>query len=140
MEKKKSGRKPKSSFYHTRNAVGLNEERAAEVIGVTTEEIRRFDTDGAPMMAERLLLLWDNKHVGHVGWDGFIFSRGVLRYRNRRWTPKTILLFREQDDELNRLKNDLERFRTWNGLFTIFVDKVVNELTAKQRFHKRGLF
>jgi len=42
---KKRGPKRKSSFYHLRwNKVGLNEERAAEVLGVSVDEIRRYDT------------------------------------------------------------------------------------------------
>lgn len=41
-------------------------------------------------MAERLLLLWDSKHVGFDGWEGFAFSRGVLRWKNRRWMPTTL--------------------------------------------------
>ncbi|EIC29830.1 MULTISPECIES: hypothetical protein [Methylomicrobium] len=77
---KKRGRKPKSTFYHLRwHTVGLNEERAAELLGVSVEEIQQWDRDGAPLMAERLLQLWDHKHVGHDSWDGWTFSRGVLR-------------------------------------------------------------
>ncbi|WP_374089246.1 hypothetical protein [Methylomicrobium lacus] len=84
--------KKKSSFYQTRfHIAGLNEDRAAELIGVPVEEIRQWDKEGAPAMAEKLLLLWDRKHVGHEDWDDWLFSRGVLRFKNRRWTPKRIL-------------------------------------------------
>jgi|GEM_PF-622060 len=120
------GRKKKSTFYHVRwNTVGLNEERAAEILGVSIEEIQRFDQDGGPVMAERLLLLWDNKRISAEGWDGWLFSRGVLRRKNRRWTPEMILRLSDQDLELNALRNDLERLRTWRGLSTVFVDKLV---------------
>jgi hypothetical protein len=113
----KKGRKPKSRFYHIRlNKVGLNEERAAEVLGVTVDEVRRFDKEGAPVMAERLLLLWDRKHVGHDGWDGWLFSRGVLLHKGKRWTPRMILCCRECDDELRKLQNERERLKTGRGL------------------------
>jgi hypothetical protein len=121
------GRKPKSKFYHLRMyTVGLNAERAAELTGVPVEEIHRWDMDGAPEMAEKLLMLWDRKHVGHEGWNGFLFSRGVLRFKNRRWTAKMILELSDQEKELNALRNELERLKTWRGLFTVFVNKVVD--------------
>jgi len=130
----KRGRKAKSSFYHIRfNTVGLNEERAAEVLGCSIEEIKQFDTDGAPVMAEQLLLLWDRKHIGIEGWDGWLFSRGVLRYKNRRWTAKRILELSDQEQQLHTLRNELERLRTWRGLFTVFVDKVVMKTARRQR-------
>lgn len=70
--------KKKSKFYHVRRKVGLNVERAAEVLGCTTDEVEQFDAKGAPVMVERLLLLWDRKNVGVEGWEGWLFSRGVL--------------------------------------------------------------
>lgn len=131
------GRKPKSSFYHTRlNVVGLNEERTAEILGVTIEDVKRYDLEGAPVMAERLLRLWDRKHVGVEGWDGWLFSRGVLINRGRRWTPKRILRRHECDDELSKLRNELERLNTWPGLCTIFVEKLVNEVRQRRRFQR----
>jgi len=130
----KRGRKAKSQFYHIRfNTVGLNEERAAELIGVPVEEIRRWDADGAPVMAEKLLLLWDRKNVGHEGWDGWLFSRGVLRYKNRRWTAKRILELTDQEQKLYTLQNELERLKTWRGLSTIFVDKLISEYQGIKR-------
>jgi hypothetical protein len=123
---KKRGRKPKSSFYHVRHKVGLNEDRAAEVLGCTVEEIEQFDVKGAPAMAERLLLLWDRKYIGVEGWDGWLFSRGVLMHKNKRWRPEMILESRKHQEEAYRLKNDLERLRTWSGLFTVFVEKLVD--------------
>ncbi|MDD2759939.1 MAG: hypothetical protein PHH11_06555 [Methylomonas sp.] len=84
----KRGRPAKTSFYHTRwHKVGLNEQRATEVLGVDVDIIKQWDKEGAPALAERFLLLWDSKNVGIEGWNGFLFSRGVLRYKNRRWTP-----------------------------------------------------
>jgi len=89
----------KSSFYHTRRKVGLNEERSAELLGVTIDEVLKFDVEGAPAMAERLLLLWDRKHINLEGWKGWVFSRGVLRHGREQFTAQTIIhdrRFRQQ--------------------------------------------
>lgn len=76
--------KKKSSFYHLRfNKIGINAEIAAQV-GVSVDDVLRWDDEGAPPMAEKLLLAWNKKHVGFNGWDGFYFSRGVLRYKKLR--------------------------------------------------------
>lgn len=123
----------KSSFYHVRNKAGLNEQRAADILGVTLEDIKQYDNTGAPLMAERLLQLWDSKHVGVEGWNGFLFSRGVLRYKNRRWTPETILLWRDQAEEIERLTNDLRRLSTWKGLSTIIVEKAIDNIPRSSR-------
>jgi len=115
----------KSSFYHTRRRVGLNLERTSEVLGVNVADVERFDLNGDPL-AEKVLLLWDQKHVNVPGWDGFLFSRGVLRWKNHRWTAKTILLWRDQADEISRLEQELQRLKSWRGLSTVFVEKLVN--------------
>ncbi|AEG00731.1 hypothetical protein [Methylomonas methanica] len=127
----------KSSFYKARwNRCGLNETRAAEIIGCTVEDVQRFDDEGAPI-AERLLLLWDSKHVNHDGWDGFLFSRGILRYKNRRWTPCMLKAIHNEREELDALRREISRLKTWRGLFTFSVYKAVNCV----RHHKarRGL-
>lgn len=127
----------KSSFYHTRlNVVGLNEERTAEILGVSIEDVKRYDLEGAPVMAERLLRLWDHKHVGVEGWDGWLFSRGVLVNRGRRWTPKRILRCHDCDEEISKLRNELERLKTWRGLFTVFVDKLRRPTRRRLRRQK----
>lgn len=89
MTPRKRGRPAKSSFYHTRwHKVGLNQSRAAEVLGVSAEEIAEFDRIGNAI-AERYLLLWDKKHLSGE-WSGFIFCRGTLRYKGRQWTPASL--------------------------------------------------
>jgi hypothetical protein len=136
-ETKQRGRKPKSNFYKIRwHTVGLNEERAAELLGVSTEDIRQWDRDGAPAMAERLLQLWDRKHIGYEGWDGWTFSRGTLRRGKLRWTPKMILEHRERAEEVFRLRDEIQELRTWRGLCTIFVDKLT--AAARNRLRRRG--
>lgn len=116
--------KRKSSFYHVRwNRVGLNEERAAEILGVSVEEVRRFDLEGNPL-GERVLLLWDRKHVGVEGWDGFVFTRGKLKYKSHLWSAKSLLLWRDQTDEIERLQAELARLRSWKGLAGEAVQKI----------------
>ena len=103
--------KKRSSFYHTRwNRLLLNEQRAAEVLGVSVEDVQRFDDEGNPL-AERVLILWDRKHVGLPGWEKFYFSRGLLMCGRRRWDAETIQRLRDQEDELERLRFELERLR-----------------------------
>lgn len=121
--------KKKSSFYHTRwNRVGLNIQRAAEILGVTIEDVQRFDIEGAPM-AERFLLLWDSKNVGIDGWSGFIFSRGVLRWKNRRWTPAMLKAIHDQQETIERLEIEIRQLKA-RSLFTVFVENLVGK-TAK---------
>ncbi len=117
---KKPRRLRKSSFYHLRwHKVGLNEERAAEILGVTVEDVRKFDTEGAPVMAERLLELWDRKHVRIEGWDGFMFSRGVLIHKRKRWRPETLLANKDHAEENQALKHEIKRLYSWKGLARI---------------------
>ncbi|TPQ24986.1 hypothetical protein [Methylomonas koyamae] len=103
--------KRKSSFYHVRwNRVGLNEAKAAEVLGVTVEDVRQFDETGNPL-AERVLLLWDRKNVGLPGWEKFYFSRGLLMCGRRRWDAETIQRLKDQEAEIDQLRSELERLR-----------------------------
>lgn len=134
----KRGRPNKSSFYHTRwNKVGLNEQRAAELLGVDIDTVKQWDKDGAPVMAERLLLLWDSKRIQIEGWEGFLFSRGILRWKNRRWTAASLMAMEDQREHIHELECEIRRLRTWRGLSTIFVDKVVESLAHHKR--RRGL-
>ena len=87
--KKKRGRPAKSSFYYVRwYKVKLNQERAAQILGASIEEIEQWDWKGNNL-AERYLMLWDKKHL-HGEWKGFTFSRGSLRYKGYQWTPETL--------------------------------------------------
>ncbi|MCQ8183475.1 hypothetical protein NP603_20350 [Methylomonas sp. SURF-1] len=89
MTHKKRGRRPKSSFYYVRwYKVQLNQERAAEVLGVDVQQIERWDWEGN-QLAERYLLLWDRKHLSGE-WAGFVFSRGRLMYKRRIWTAESL--------------------------------------------------
>lgn len=87
---KKGGRK-KSGFYHARwNRCGINEAKAAEVLGVSVDQVKEWDKTGNDL-AERYLLLWDQKHFNQPGWEGFTFSRGLLKYKGRQqWTPESL--------------------------------------------------
>lgn len=129
--------KKKSNFYHVRwNRVGINEERAADVLGVDVKTIRQWDNEGAPVMAERLLLLWDSKQLGG-DWQGWRFSRGALVYKGRRWRPEGLIQWADQSAQLSALQQDLRRLKTWKGLSTAFVDKVVDSIT--QQLKRRRL-
>lgn len=60
--------------------LGLNEERAAELLGVTIAQVKAWDYEEPPIMASRLLQVYDRKSVGMEGWDGWYFSinRGLI--------------------------------------------------------------
>lgn len=125
--------KKKSNFYHVRwNRVRINEALAADVLGVTVEDVRRFDAEGAPVMAERLLLLWDSKRINHADWQGFAFSRDRLRHKSGEiFTGSGVLWERQERQRLEHLDNEIRRLRTWHGLFTVFVDKFVDACTKR---------
>ncbi len=116
----------KSSFYHLRwKKIGINEHVTAEVLGVSVDEVLRWDDEGAPPMAERLLLAWNNKHIGFDGWDGFYFSRGVLRYKRLRWTSGSLLYLVECANENNALKRQLIELESWHGVLGLLSTRCV---------------
>jgi hypothetical protein len=86
--------------YHTRvNRVGINAARAAELLEVTIEDVKRFDIDGNKI-AERYLLLWDKKHLNTEGWQGWLFSRGTLRFKGMQWRPENLIHDRQFRESL----------------------------------------
>lgn len=110
------GRPRKSSFYHTRQRVGLlNLERTAQVLGVTVDDVLQFDRDGSPL-AERVLLFWDNKHINTDGWNGWTISQGCLIYKRLRFRPENILQAREAVNELEKTQTELRKLKTWPGI------------------------
>ena len=112
--------KKKTSFYHTRwNKVGINEKIASEVLGVSVDQVQEWDRNGAPEIAERLLLLWDKKRVNVPGWEGWIFSRGTLRYKGKQWRPDNILAARYDVERTARLEGQLKKLHSWPGLIKI---------------------
>lgn len=126
----------KSNFYHVRfNKVGISEIEASKILGVDIEQIALWDKEGAPIYVERLLLLWDRKNVNVEGWSGWMFTRGVLKYKKEQFRPENILEARMILNENYALKTALERLYSWEGILRIgrcllstkFVDKGVNE-------------
>lgn len=109
----------KTSFYHTRNKLIPNTEAAAKLLGVDTDEILRMDKEGAPIMAERLLLIWDNKHINADGWQGWYFSRGALIHKKMRWRPENLLAARREAERIGQLEAEIHKLYSWKGLIKI---------------------
>lgn len=109
----------KTNFYHTRNKICPNKKQAAELLGVDEAEIERMDKEGAPIMAERLLRLWDRKYIAYPGWDGWLFSRGALVHKNKRWRPENLLDLRKNDEIISRLEIEINSLYTMRGLMKI---------------------
>lgn len=109
----------KTSFYHTRNKIAPNKQQAAELLGVDIPEIERMDKEGAPVMAERLLLLWDKKYINAPGWDGWVFSRGALMHKNKRWRPENLLNVRREAERIGQLEAELHKLYSISGLVKI---------------------
>jgi hypothetical protein len=131
-------RPKKSDFYKLRwHRLGLNETRTATLLGVTVDDVKQWDNEGAPAIAERLLCLWDLKEISLDGWHGARFQRGVLVYHGKRWTPDTLQRLSDESDSLQLAQAQLATFRTWRGLITAFVDKAVNDV--RRYLRRRGL-
>lgn len=83
----KKGPRKKTGFYHAFNEICPNKPRCAEVLGVTVEQVEQWIEEGNDL-AEKYLRLWDQKYINLKGWEGFSFSRGLLKYKGRtQWTP-----------------------------------------------------
>ncbi|MEE7624674.1 hypothetical protein V3O24_00755 [Methylobacter sp. Wu8] len=119
--------KKKPSFYHTRNKICPNNQQAAELLGVDISETERMDKEGAPVMAERLLLLWDRKYINSPGWDGWVFSRGVLIHKNKRWRPESLLQIRKDAERIEQLENEIYKLHSPAGLIKIIKKILLNK-------------
>lgn len=82
---------------------------------MSVDEVLMWDDNGAPPIYERYLLLWDKKHVGVSGWDGFYFSRGVLKYKRMQWTAYSLLNERSALLENEILKRRVSDLESWSG-------------------------
>ncbi len=74
-------RRKRSEFNRLRNAVGLGRQDLAEnFLEISKRTLQRWDKDGAPTWAMRLLRYHDRIHCTAHGqeWAGFMFSRGRL--------------------------------------------------------------
>jgi hypothetical protein len=120
--------KKKTNFYHTRKKICPNNQQAADLLGVDVAEIERMDNEGAPIMAERLLMLWDRKYIGVPGWDGWLFSRGALIHKNKRWRPENLLTIRNNDERIHQLECELHRLHSLSGLL-----KITKKLLSKNK-------
>lgn len=114
---KKSPRK-KTTFYHTRSKVGVNHALAAQILGVSIEQVQEWDKVGNDL-AERYLLLYDSKNINVQGWNGFVFTRGKLKFKNRYWTPEILLKMKHDFEEntalhaqVNFLTKEVEQLKS----------------------------
>ena len=108
----------KSSFYHTRNKICPNKAQAAELLNVEIADIERMDANGEPL-GEMVLRFWDKKHIGLPGWDGWLFSQGVLAHKNKRWRPENLLYIKKNDEVIHQLEVEINQLYTINGLIKI---------------------
>lgn len=105
----------KAAFIICGHKVGINEHVAAEVLGVTVDEVLLWDDVGAPELAERYLLLWSKKHLG-VDWQGWTLSQGRLMHKGLIWRPETLLLNRKDAEKANLLEYEIARLKSWPGV------------------------
>ncbi len=119
-ENKRQGRKPKSRFYHLRkNKLMISVEIASKILEVSEDDVKRYDDEGAPAMAEKLLMYWDRKYINCEGWNGFLFSRDVLIYKRKRWRPENLIADRDNQNEAEILRQELKALHSWRGIITI---------------------
>lgn len=109
----------KTSFYHTRKTIIPNNAAAAELLGVDIAEIERMDKEGAPVAMERLIILWDNKKIGHPEWQGWYFSRGALIHKKMRWRPENLLNARREAERIRQLEAEIYKLYSVSGLIKI---------------------
>lgn len=139
---RKRGRRPKSGFYHARwSKLMINQKKAAEILGVSVETIEEWDEHGNEL-AERYLLLWDQKRVRVEGWDGWIFTRGLLSYKNKKHFNAEFLL--EADKaiaEKRALEFEIERIYTPLGIIkaVLVTVKRIRQRRRERRYRKMRL-
>ncbi len=109
----------KTSFYHTRNKLIPNKTKAAELLGVDVKEIERMDKEGAPVIMERFILLWDCKRINSPGWDGWCFSRGSLMHKRMIWKPENLLNARREAERIGQLEAEIHKLYSLYGLIKI---------------------
>jgi transcriptional regulator with XRE-family HTH domain len=115
-----SGRKRKSDFLKWRERCGVTKEQAAEYFGVNVRTVSRWDEDGAPVMAMKLIAYRD-AHLGalHSDWAGWrithrgeLLGPGRLRYISRQLVAMPGVL-RELDRRVGSVEaQERERLRT----------------------------
>jgi transcriptional regulator with XRE-family HTH domain len=121
-----SGRKRKSDFLKWREKRGVSKQAAAEYFGVTVRTVERWDEDGAPVMAMKLIAYQD-AHLGalHSDWAGWrithrgeLLGPGRLRYVSRQLVAMPGVL-RELDRRVGSVEaQERERLRTRRRLLT----------------------
>jgi len=98
----------------------------SHILGVDESEVERMDKEGGPVMAERLLRLWDRKYIHAPGWEGFVFSRGALIHKNKRWRPENLFQHRKDIERIEQLECEIYKLYSLAGL--IKIAKILVEL------------
>jgi hypothetical protein len=98
-------------FKRLRMRIQLSQEACADLCGVTLRAVRSWETQGAPLMAFKLLHIYDRQDLsGHPGWQGFRFSQGKLIYGKKlSFTPRNLKQVPHYVDVYNRV--ELARMR-----------------------------
>lgn len=110
----KPKRKPRpSDFQRLRLRVSLSVEACAELCGVTVRTIQNWDAKGAPLIAMRLLHIYDRQDLGGHGseWRGWRFSRGKLICGRLSFHPRNLRQVPHYVDLVGRLEGARLRYR-----------------------------
>lgn len=90
--------------------------KCAEFYGVTVRTVTAWDIKGAPLIAMRLLHLYDRQDLSGLGsdWAGFRFSRGKLICGRLSFSPKNLKFLPHLVDLWGRVES--AKIRLQDGL------------------------
>lgn len=111
-----SKKRTKSEFHRLREAVGLaRQDDAKKFLEISLRTLQRWDKEGAPPWAMRLLRYMDRWDCAAHGpeWTGWRFSRGRLVNAKEKliFTPERLRLWRGMCERLDRLETEAENRR-----------------------------
>lgn len=106
-------KKPKfSPFHRLRLRVCLSVDACADLCGVSVRSVQRWDIEGAPLIAHRLLEIYDRQDLGGHGpdWRGYRFSRGKLVCGRLQFTGRNLRQVPHLVDVFNRVESARVRY------------------------------
>lgn len=130
---RKVTKKPKlSPFKKLRLRVALSVEDCADLAGVSVRTVQRWDIQGAPLIAHRLLEIYDRQDLSGHGsaWRGFRFSRGKLVCGKLSFTPHNLKQVPHYIDLYNRVESARIRYYK-DGLL---IERCMGIVFASQAF------